>query len=72
MDVELTRAEETLLESGRGDSIKTLRESYQEAFGPTFNAIVDRATGRKVVGFMSMMPVEPLYAVELFRLGPAR
>ena len=72
MDVQLTRAEETLLESGKGESIKTLRESYQEAIGPTFKAIVERATGRRVASFMSMMSVEPTFAVELFRLEPPR
>ena len=72
MDVELTRAEETLLENGKGDSIKMLRESYQEAIGPTFTAIVERASGRRVASFMSMMSVEPTFAVELFRLEPTQ
>jgi uncharacterized protein YbcI len=71
MDVELSRAEETLMESGRSEAVKNLRESYQAAIAPTFKAIVERATGRRVASFMSTMSVDPIYAVELFRLETA-
>jgi uncharacterized protein YbcI len=70
MDVELNRAEQTLMDSGQGTAVKEVRESFQEAIGPTFKAIVERATGRKVTSFMSMMSIDPLYAVEVFRLRP--
>ena len=70
LDVELTRAEETLLDAGRGDTVKASRDSFQAAIGPTFTAIVERATGRKVDSFISSMSLEPLFSVELFRLAP--
>jgi uncharacterized protein YbcI len=70
MDVELTAAERTLLDGGNSKAIRTQREAYQSVIGPTFSAVVERATGRRVVSFMSHMNMDPIYAVELFRLGP--
>jgi uncharacterized protein YbcI len=72
MDVELSRAEETLLDSGQGEAVRQLRSSYQEAIAPTFKAIVERATGREVASFLSSTSIDPLFSVELFRLKPAR
>ena len=69
LDIELTRAEQTLVDAGRQDAVKTTREEFQKAIGPTFNAIVERATGRRVTSFLSAMSVDPLYSVELFRLS---
>lgn len=71
MDVRLTQAEQTLMNAGHGDSVRTVREGYQAAIAPTFRAIVERATGRRTTAFLSSMSVEPVYAVEVFRLAPA-
>jgi uncharacterized protein YbcI len=70
-DIELSRAEQTLVEAGNGDSVRQTRESYQEAIGPTFSAIVERATGRRVIGFASRAVIagDASWAVEAFRLG---
>ena len=70
LDVELTKAEQTLLDSGKPEAVTGIRESYQEVIGATFSAIVERATGRRVISFVSQMNVEPLYALEVFRLAP--
>jgi uncharacterized protein YbcI len=70
IDVELSTAERTLLDAGRGDAVKATRETFQEAIGPTFKAIAERATGRTVIGFISHMNIDPPFAVELFRLRP--
>lgn len=72
LDIELSIAERTLLDAGKSEAIKTMRESYQLAIGPTFAAIVERATGRKVASFLSSVSIEPLFAVEIFRLEPER
>jgi uncharacterized protein YbcI len=71
LDVVLTPAERTLFDAGHMDTIKNTRESYQHAIAPTFTAIIERATGRKVASFLSAMSIEPLYSAELFRLEPA-
>lgn len=68
LDVELTKAEMTLLENGSTDEVKGTREAFQQAIAPTFVALVERATGRQVSSFMSHMNTDPPYAVELFRL----
>ncbi len=69
IDVELTRSEQTLLDAGNGDAVKAVRESFHLAIGPTFEAIVERATGRRVTSFLSIMSVDPVYEVEVFRLA---
>jgi uncharacterized protein YbcI len=69
MDIELSRAEQTLVEAGRGDAVRQLRQNFQEAIEPTFRAIVEHATGRTVTAFLSDLHLEPLFAVEFFRLA---
>ena len=71
LDIELTQAEQTLIDAGRPDAVTGIRESFQEAIGATFSAIVERATGRRVISFVSQMSIEPLYALEVFRLTPS-
>jgi uncharacterized protein YbcI len=71
IDGELTILERTLLEAGKRDVIRSVRRSYQEAIAPTFTAVVERATGRKVESFLSEMSVDPIYSIEFFRLAPA-
>jgi uncharacterized protein YbcI len=70
LDVELTQAEQTLLDAGRPDAVTGIRESFQDVIGSTFSAIVERATGRRVISFVSQMNIEPLYSLEVFRLAP--
>ena len=71
LDVELTLAEQTLIDSGRPEAVTGIRESFQMVIGSTFSAIVERATGRRVVSFVSHMSTDPLYELEVFRLAPS-
>jgi uncharacterized protein YbcI len=67
--LELLPNEEFLIEQGRGDGVIELRELFQKAIKPTFNAAVERATGRRVIGFASHFQLgDPPFAVEIFRL----
>jgi uncharacterized protein YbcI len=70
MDVDLSISEKTLVDADRGDAVKNTREAFQGAIAPTFKAIVERATGRRVETFFSWMQVDPPTSVELFRLRP--
>lgn len=70
LDVEPTTVERTLLDASRGDAVKGTRETFQDAVAPTFKAIVEHATGRRVDSVISSLSLEPMYAVELFRLEP--
>jgi uncharacterized protein YbcI len=69
-DVELSPAERTLLEAGNAESVEVGREAFQTAIAPTFTAIVERATGQRVIGFASRTVVDSAgaWAVEAFRL----
>jgi uncharacterized protein YbcI len=70
LDIHLSESERTLISAGRGDAVKHTREAYQEVIKPTFVAVVERATGRRVVSFFSFTSVEePIYSCEFFRLG---
>ena len=68
-DLELLPNEQFLLEEGKGDLVMELRRKYQEAVGASFCAAVERATGRRVVHFMSDTSLDPSFSVEIFRLG---
>jgi uncharacterized protein YbcI len=68
--LELQRTEEFMINAGHGDAVVEIRTRYQAAIETTFTAVVERATGRRVVSFVSAMKLSPNYAVEIFRLGP--
>jgi uncharacterized protein YbcI len=70
VDNEITTAEQTLLDAGKGEAIKTQRMAYQEAIESTFKAVVERAVGRKVDAFVSHVHLDPMFTVEMFRLAP--
>ena len=70
-DLELLPNEEYLIQHGRSDAVKQIREQFQQAIRSTFAAAVERATGRRVVGFASHAQLdEQPFAIEIFRLGP--
>jgi hypothetical protein len=69
-DIELTAAELELLKRGRGDHIRANRTAFQYAIGPLFVAMVERATGRRVLAFSGEVHLEPLFEVAVFRLAP--
>jgi uncharacterized protein YbcI len=69
--LELLPNEEFMIEQGQADAVGELRRQFQLAIEPTFRAAAERATGRRVVGFVSHTHLEePRFAVEVFRLGP--
>ena len=70
--LELLPNEEFLIGEGRGDVVGSVRTQFQEAIGPTFSAAVERATGRRVIGFASHVQIEePRFMCEIFRLEPS-
>jgi uncharacterized protein YbcI len=73
MDLDLSPAEETLIDSGNAASVKISRDSYQSAIAATSAAIVERATGRRVISFASCAVLDegPAWAIDIFRLGRA-
>ena len=68
---EFTKVERTLSEHGQGHMVAQFRHAFQEAMKSDFCSIVEQATGRKVIGFMSGNQDEPDMLGEIFVLEPA-
>jgi len=65
-----TRVERTLLETGQIESVYQMRRTFQQVMEDEFRRIVEEATGRKVIAYMSSIHVDPDLAVEIFILEP--
>ena len=65
-----TRVEQTLLEGGRTAAVIQQRMEFQEVMRDRFSGVVEGATGRRVVGFMSGNQQEPDMICEVFVLAP--
>ena len=66
-----TTAEQTLINDGKADDVEALRRSFQKTMTGPFTGVVEDATGRKVIAYMSQVHSSPNMAVELFVLEPA-
>jgi uncharacterized protein YbcI len=66
----MTKAERTLKEEHKEDTVRSLRRIFQGTLRDDAIEIVERLTGRKVLAFLSDHAVEPDYAVEAFVLEP--
>jgi uncharacterized protein YbcI len=65
-----TTVERTLVELGRLAEVRTTRQVFQDAMADKFKALVEQATGRKVIAFMSQANPAPEMAIEFFALEP--
>jgi uncharacterized protein YbcI len=65
-----SRVEQTLLEGGRGRAVTQQRMEFQELMRERFYAVIERATGRQVIGFMSGNQQQPDMMCEVFILAP--
>jgi uncharacterized protein YbcI len=65
-----TRVERTLIETGQVESVYQMRRSFQQAMEEEFSQVVEEATGRKVIAYMSSIHIDPDLAIELFVLEP--
>ena len=65
-----SRVEETLLEGGRGVAVIQQRMEFQEVMRERFAEVIEKATCRVVIGFMSGNQQEPDLMCEVFILGP--
>lgn len=65
-----SRVEQTLLEGGRGSSVIQQRMEFQELMRERFEEVVERATDRRVIGFMSGNQQDPDIMCEVFILAP--
>ncbi len=65
-----SRVEQTLLEGGRGAAVIQQRVEFQELMRERFEAVIEHATGRRVIGFMSGNQQHPDMMCEVFILAP--
>ena len=69
-DLELLPNEAFLIQEGHGDGVVEVRGRYQQAIQATYSAAVERATGRRVISFVSATKLDPNWSIEIFRLAP--
>jgi len=65
-----SKVEQTLLQGGRGSAVIQQRMEFQELMRERFEAVIERATGRRVTGFMSGNQQRPDMMCEVFILAP--
>ncbi len=65
-----SRVEQTLLEGGRGTAVIQQRMEFQELMRARFEEVIQVATGRQVIGFMSGNQQHPDMMCEVFILAP--
>ena len=66
-----TAVEQTLLDGGRGGAVIEQRMAFQDVMRQRFEAVVEQATGRRVIGFMSGNQQHPDMICEVFVLAPS-
>jgi uncharacterized protein YbcI len=65
-----TTVERTLIDNGNSDAVHGMRRSFQAVMEAQFTGVVENATGRKVIAYMSQVHENPDLAVEIFMLEP--
>jgi uncharacterized protein YbcI len=65
-----TTVERTLIDDGQADAVYEIRRSFQKAMERQFTDVVQEATARNVIAYMSQIHEDPDLAVELFVLEP--
>jgi uncharacterized protein YbcI len=65
-----SRVERTLLAGGRGQAVIQQRMEFQEVMRDRFAEVIEGATGRRVIGFMSGNQQDPDLMCEVFVLAP--
>jgi uncharacterized protein YbcI len=65
-----TTVERTMIDEGKADTVYQMRRGFQEVMEDQFTGVVEGATGRKVLAYMSQIHHSPDIAVELFLLEP--
>jgi uncharacterized protein YbcI len=65
-----SRVEQTLLDGGHGPAVIQQRMEFQDVMRHRFESVIETATGRRVIGFMSGNQQDPDLMCEVFILAP--
>lgn len=63
-----TTVEQTLIAEDEAETVASFRHTFQKTMQDQFTSVIEAATGRTVIAYMSQVHVEPNVAVELFLL----
>jgi uncharacterized protein YbcI len=63
-----TTVERTLIDEDRSEDVERIRRSFQRAMEGRFTEVVEDATGRTVIAYMSQVHTNPDMAIEVFVL----
>jgi uncharacterized protein YbcI len=66
-----TTGERTLIDEGRAEAVREVRQVLQSALEDRFNEVVEKVSGRRVLAYMSQVHVDPDFSIELFVLEAA-
>jgi uncharacterized protein YbcI len=61
-----TRAEQTLLDADREDTVRAFRQTFENEMGDRLTNLVEELTGRKVVNYQSQVLFDPDISIEIF------
>jgi uncharacterized protein YbcI len=70
MEGGLTPNEETLLQDGKADLVRSYRLSFQETMCETTTRALEELTGRRVLTYHSQISFDPTRSYEIFLLAP--
>src|SRR5262245_21455678 len=65
-----TTVENTLLDQGQVEAVLEIRRTFQESMKDEFTKVIEAATDRKVIAYLSQIHNDPDLAIELFVLEP--
>lgn len=65
-----TPVERRLIAADRFDTVRATRNAFQDTMREDFSEAVEEAMGRKVIGFLSQVHVDPDLSIETFILEP--
>lgn len=65
----LTKAERSLVASGKGETVMTMRQEVQATMRSELEEAIERISRRRVIAFMSANHVDPDVAIEVFLLS---
>src|SRR5207248_10415402 len=65
-----TPVERTLIDAGKWEAVRTTRNAFQDTMREKFSAAVEEIVGRKVIGFLSQVHMDPDLSIETFILEP--
>ena len=65
-----TTVERTLIADGNSEAVEDIRRSFQQAMEQPFKDVVEGATKRSVLAYLSQIHTSPDLAAELFVLEP--